>query len=202
MTRLARTSDERARWLARYALPHEAALRAWLSGRRLPGLEIDDVVQETYARLSSTESVDAISNGKAYLFKTAYSVLSTHMRRSKVISFHTVADLDQLGAVAADPSPEIQTADRDELRRLAVVIAAMPRRAREVLLLRRVEGLSQREVAERLGISENTVEKHMGKGIRMLMEIFARGGFLNGRASMGADGSSSMQCVKAERKRD
>ena len=44
-------SDERAIWLGRHVLPHEPALRAWLRRRRLDGLEIDDVIQETYTRL-------------------------------------------------------------------------------------------------------------------------------------------------------
>ena len=44
-------SDERAIWLGRHVLPHEPALRAWLRRRRLGGLEIDDIIQETYTRL-------------------------------------------------------------------------------------------------------------------------------------------------------
>jgi RNA polymerase sigma-70 factor (ECF subfamily) len=38
-------------WLERHVLPHEPALRAWLGGCYLKGLEIDDMAQETYARL-------------------------------------------------------------------------------------------------------------------------------------------------------
>jgi RNA polymerase sigma-70 factor (ECF subfamily) len=47
---------------------------------------------------------------------------------------------------------------------------------RETLILRRVEGLPQREVAARLQISEKTVEKHMANGVRLLIKIFGRGG--------------------------
>jgi len=46
-------AHERAIWLARNALPHEPALRAWLARRPLAGLEVDDIVQETYAILAA-----------------------------------------------------------------------------------------------------------------------------------------------------
>lgn len=151
-------------------------MRVWLKNRQVAGLEIDDVIQETYARLIMAESVEGVRNPKTYAFQAAYSVLMTHLRRSKIVSFQAVSDIDQLGATAGDPSPEQQAADRDELRRLAEAVAGLPGRIREVFTLRRVEGLSQREVAQRLQISESTVEKHMSRAFHLLAVVFSRGG--------------------------
>jgi RNA polymerase sigma-70 factor (ECF subfamily) len=173
---MTRISDERALWLARHVLPHEPALRAWLRNRHIAGLEIDDVIQETYARLIMAESVTGVRNPKTYAFQAAYSVLMTHLRRSKVVSFQAVSDIEQLGASADDPSPEQQVVDRDELRRLAEAIAGLPDRVGEVFTLRRIQGMSQREVAQRLGISESTVEKHMSRGLYLLTAAFNRSG--------------------------
>lgn len=157
-------------------MPHEPALRAWLQSRRLDGLEIDDIIQETYARLIALESVEGVRSPKTYAFQAAWSVLVSHVRRSKVVPFRTVADMDQLGVVADEPSPEHQIADRDELRHLAEAIASLPGKVRDVFTLRRVEGLSQREVARRLGLSESTVEKHMSRGLHLLSKCFSRSG--------------------------
>ncbi|MDY6922867.1 MAG: sigma-70 family RNA polymerase sigma factor [Pseudomonadota bacterium] len=157
-------------------MPHEPALRAWLQNRRLAGLEVDDIIQETYARLISVGSVAGVRNPKTYAFQAAYSVLMTHVRRSRVIAFQTVSDIDQLGALADEPSPEHRVADRDELQQLGEAIASLPARVRDVFTLRRVDGLSQREVARRLGISESTVEKHMSRGLYLLTALFTRGG--------------------------
>lgn len=169
-------SDERALWLSGQIVPHEPALRAWLVGRMPLGLEVDDVIQETYARLITLQSVEGVRNPKNYAFQTAYSVLMTHLRRSRVVSLRAVVDIDYLGAAADEPSPEQEAADRDELRRLSEAIANLPPRVGEVFRLRRIDGLSQREVAIRLGISESTVEKHMGKSLFLLASTFGRGG--------------------------
>jgi len=169
-------SDERAIWLGRHVLPHEAALRAWLRRRRLEGLEIDDVIQETYTRLIAAESVAHIRDAKSYAFQIAGSVVVDHLRRMKVVSIASVSDLDHFELPSEEPSPERQVIDREELHRLAQLIASLPGRVRDVFTLRRVYGLSQREVAERLGIAESTVEKHMARGFLLMLEPLRHGG--------------------------
>ena len=168
--------DERAIWLGRYVLPHEPALRTWLSRRRHDGLEIDDIIQETYTRLISAESVAHVLDARSYAFQTAGSVVIDHLRRMKVVSISSVPDLDYLEVVSDDPSPERQVIDRDELHRLAQAIASLPAKVREVFTLRRVYGLSQREVAVKMGLSESTVEKHMSRGFLIMLERLDNGG--------------------------
>lgn len=169
-------SDERALWLGRHVLPHEPQLRAWLRHRSLGGLEVDDVIQETYARLVAVESVAHIHDAKSYTFQIAGSVVIDHLRRRKVVPISSVPDLDYLEVVSDTPSPERQVIDRDELTRLAQMIATLPGKVRDVFTLRRVLGLSQREVAERLSLSESTVEKHMARGFLIMLEQFGHGG--------------------------
>lgn len=171
-------SEERARWLSRYVLPHEAALRAWLSSRRLPhGIDVDDVIQETYARLIQLASVEGVRNVKAYTFQAAWSVVMNQMRRKKVVTIQAFADLDELGLEAEAPSPEQEVLDRDELFRLGEAIAALPGKVGEVFRLRRIHGLSQKSVAARIGMPESTVEKNMKRGLLLLLDQFNRGGY-------------------------
>ncbi|WP_395443687.1 RNA polymerase sigma factor [Caulobacter sp. UC70_42] len=115
-------------------------------------------------------------NPKAYLFQVAYSLLVRHVQRSRIVSIRAVADLERLDLPAEMASPEQVLIDRDELHRLAEAIAEMPKKTQEAFILRRVQGLSQREIAARMGVSENTVEKHIVKGIRLLIDRFGRGG--------------------------
>jgi RNA polymerase sigma-70 factor (ECF subfamily) len=176
-------SNERAHWLAKHVLAHEPALRAWLQRRKVAGLEVDDVIQETYAILATRESVADIRFPKSYAFQVAHSVVMRHVRRARILPIRSLADLHQLEAAADAPSPEQETMDRDELLRLAEAISTLPGRTREAFILRQIEGLSQREIARRMGLSENTVEKHIARGVRLLLNRFGRGGNVAPKAS-------------------
>jgi len=185
---MTRVGDDRALWLARQVLPHEAALRAWLMRWRLQDLHVDDIVQEAYAVLAARASVDDIRQPKNYLFQTARSIVLMHLRRSRVVSIRAMENMERIGVAADDPSPEEQVSDREELHRLAQAIADLPAMGRQALTLRVIDGLSQREVGERMGISENAAQKHIAKSIHALMDIFGRGGNTASEASKPAVG--------------
>ena len=194
--------DERAVWLGRFVLPHEPTLRAWLSRRSLGGLEIDDVIQETYTRLFQAESVAHIHDAKNYAFQVAGSVVIDHLRRMKVVALSSVPDLEYLEVVSDEPSPERQVIDRDELQRLAEMIARLPGKIRDVFTLRRVHGLSQREVAARLGLSESTVEKHLAKGFLIMLEQYGHGGKVSPRPSNLATNEGMRRDARKDRTTD
>ena len=162
-------SDERALWLAEHVLPFEPALRAWLSRRRVVDLEVDDIVQETYAVLAELDSVAHIRNPRTYFYTVAHSIILRHVRHERVVSIEAMADIDRLGIYSDEPSPEEALSNFQELRSIALRIAALPDRCREAFTLRRIHGLPQREVARKMRVSEGTVEKHIGRAIKLLM---------------------------------
>src|SRR4051794_217435 len=154
-------THDRARWLARHILPHEPELRSWLRGKAVAGFEVDDVVQETYAQLAGLASVDHIETPRAYAFQTARSLILRHIRRGRIAPMEAIDDTLFDVTANGDPSPEQQVTARQELRCVAEIIDGLPIRCREAFLLRRIDGLSQRHVAVRMGIAESTVEKHV-----------------------------------------
>lgn len=193
---MTRIRDERAIWLSRNILPHEPSLRAWLARRRVAGLEIDDIVQEAYARLAAVESADGIRNPRAYLMQTAHSVIYSYLRRSQVVSIRAVEDAELWRFESEEPSPERQISDRDELHRIGEIIATFPKQVGAVFSLRRIEGLSQRDTAKRLNVSESTVEKHMAKSIRLFMDALGRSGIASRGASKSNDADSARRDVR------
>ena len=176
-------SNGRAAWLARNVLPHEPSLRAWLSRRRVFDLEIDDIVQETYAKLAALPAVGMIREPRSYMFQTANSVVLTHLRRSRIVSISAAADLNHFGIATPEPGPDQRLEYRDELQELVSALALLPKPCRDAFTLRRVSCLSQKETAKHLGISEKTVEKYMAKSVRLLMDTFGRGGKSDSAAS-------------------
>ncbi len=181
--RMPSVDDDRAHWLARHVLPHEPALRAWLRQKASLGFDIDDVVQETYAILVAKASIDAIRNPKTYAFQTAYSVILQQLRRAHIVPINAVADIEALDAAIDEPSPEDTVLARDELAMIRRAIAELPRQTRQAFVMRRVEGLSQGEIARRMKLSEHTVEKHIARGIKLLLAAVAGGGNDRGRSS-------------------
>ena len=168
---------ERTRWFMHHILPHEAALKGWLTRRWGPAaFDIDDIVQESYALLAERERMDDILNPRAYLFQVAHSLVVRSIRRARIVSILAIEDLGMVDFADDAATPEQNAIAHDDLRQLARIIASMPGQTREAFILRRVRGLSQREIASRMGLSENTVEKHIVRGIRWLGDWFASGG--------------------------
>jgi RNA polymerase sigma-70 factor (ECF subfamily) len=178
-------TPERAIWLTQHILVHEPELRSWLSRRNPPGLDIDDIIQESYAILAGLHSVDHINRPRIYFFEVAKSVILQSFRKSRVVAFSAVADFDALLIPDDSPSPEAVASGRQELGRLAKLIDELPLKCREAFVLRKVHGLSQREAAIAMGVSENTIEKHIGKALGSLSGIIGHGGSRHGMASNG-----------------
>lgn len=166
----------RALWLAERILPHEPALRAWLSTRVGRLVEVDDVVQEAYALLAALADVDHVRDPRAYLFRVAQSLVLQQVRRARIVSIVTLAEVERLDFSGDELTPERHASAAQELRRIGELIAGLPDKCRQAFVLRKVEGLPQREIAGRMGVSENTVEKHIGKGLRLLAEAMGAGG--------------------------
>ncbi|KTT71768.1 RNA polymerase sigma factor [Sphingomonas sanguinis] len=175
---------ERNAWLAAHVLPYEAWIRRAIARQVASGgIEVDDLIQESYALLARLPSVEGIAVPHRYALQVARSVLLQHVRRARIVAIDAVADLDTLDALTDEPTPEEHMLGRHELARVAAAIEAMPEAVRRAFWLRRVEGLPQREVAARLGLPESTVEKQISRGIKMLASRFSRGGSAVSRAS-------------------
>jgi RNA polymerase sigma factor (sigma-70 family) len=166
-------------WLAKEILVHERALRGYLSRFFKSFADVEDVVQETYARLLGLNDPAwaAVRNWHAFLFTTARNVALDRIRRSRVVSLDALAEMGSMDVLDQAPSVDEALNARQELALLLDTIASLPDRCRETLTLRKLYGMSQREIAQRLGISESTVEKHVAYGVRLCAErMFAKRG--------------------------
>lgn len=155
-------------WFVREILVHEAALVRWLARSWRHADDIVDLRQEVYARVYEAAARARPAQPKAFLFATARHLLTDRLRRGRVVSIEPMGDFEPSHVLIDEVSPERWAGGRQVLMQVAAAFDRLPDRCREVVWLRRVEDLSQREVAVRLGISEKTVEKHIARASRLL----------------------------------
>lgn len=169
---MARLSTELVAWVARAILPHEPALRRWLR-HAFPDVDVDDVVQEAYCRMAALPDFDRIEDPRRYLFQTARNVILADYRRARVVRIDAVgstADLERALAADADQlSPERIVAGRGLLARVDSLLASLPERSRTIFRLRKLEGLSQRDIAAELGVTETIVENDLARGLKAIL---------------------------------
>jgi RNA polymerase sigma-70 factor (ECF subfamily) len=168
-------------WFTREVLIHEEALVHYLRRCWPHRDEVHDLRQEVYVRVYEAAGKSLPTLPKSFLFTTARHLMTDRIRRSRVVSIETMGDLEPTNVLIDEVSPERWCGGRQVLKRLAEAFDRLPDRCREVIWLRRVEELPQKEVALRMGISEKTVEKHMAKGVRMIAEHFYGGAGARGR---------------------
>ena len=162
------------RWFTEEVLPHGPGLRAWLRSR-YPKLEdVDDIVQESYARVLRAQASAPIGSVKAFLFTTARNLALDQFRRRQIVGIDSIAEIDELSVLEDMPGVSETVSRQQELELLTQAIQSLPERCRQVLTLRKIYGLSQKEIAAELGISEHTVEAQVGNGVRRCAEFLAR----------------------------
>lgn len=178
----ARRVDE---WFLREVAPLEASLMRLFRRHWRDQAEIADLRQELYVGLYEAGREALPINTRAFVFRAARNLLINRARRQQIVSIDLVAELEGLDGAADLLTPERHVSAREDVRRLKMGLEQLPPRCREVVVLRRIEGLSQREVAARMGVTEHTVERQMVMGMRALIDYM-----LGGSGKLRRDGAA------------
>jgi RNA polymerase sigma-70 factor (ECF subfamily) len=164
-------SESLDRWFAEAILIHEGPLVRFLRRSWPSRDEVDDILQDTYVRVFESAAKALPQAPKSFLFTTARHLMIDRIRRRRVVSIEAVGglgELDHLNVLIDEHSSETKASARQELRHLAAAFDALPPRCRDVLWLRRVEDLPQKEVAQKLGIPAKAVEKALARAVQLL----------------------------------
>lgn len=137
--------------------------------------DVDDILQEAFVRSFEAEGRHTIRDARAFLLRTARNVALDHVSSA---GYRRTGPLDGVNEeFFVDDSAPIEQRIDSEQRFLAFcqAVGSLPGQCRRVFVLRKVYGLTQQEIATRLGIAQSTVEKHIARGLLLCSEHMASG---------------------------
>jgi RNA polymerase sigma factor (sigma-70 family) len=168
---LAVSDDVVSAWFLREIMPLEAILMHYLRYNWHNASEIADLRQEVYARVFEAARERIPDNPKRFLLVSARNLLIDLVRREQVVPMEAFADLESLGIAADAPQPDRAVIEQEELRRIEASLEQLPPRKREAISLAYFDGLTGKEIAERMGITQSTASHYLADGAFILGDI-------------------------------
>lgn len=153
-----------ADWFKEWRKP----VRHWLSRRAsVPAAELDDLAQEVFLRLLRYSEKTAVENPLGYLLRIAGNVASEWRERARVSKPHDQQWLDEL-LIEPDKEPENSVCQARTDENVQAAVDQLPFRQKQVLLLRVNEGLTYKQIAERLQLSPRVVLRDLSRAYSQL----------------------------------
>lgn len=152
---------------------YRGGLQRYLMRRLEHAQNAQDLAQEVYLRLLRVGSVDLVRQPQAYLYRIAshvvYEFRLREQREQKYITINSEV-MDELADSVGEPSAEEQWRTMSTERELARLFAQLPPVEQAIVLLQKRDGLSYKEVAEKLDLSVHTVKKYLFRALLRLRQ--------------------------------
>ena len=157
-------------WFCREVLPLERSLTHFIRRNWRVSEDILDLRHDVYERTITGARKGIPANTRQYLFTVARHHLINCSKRARIVSFDLVADLETIDRDIDLSETERYLSARESLRHFKNGLEKLPPRVREIVRLRKVEGLSIKETAEQLGIGKDAVSHQLMMGMRALAD--------------------------------
>ena len=191
-------ADERHDWFLNQIFRHRAALHRYLQRFTSGAEDVEDLVQETYVRMYALRDYRNIESPRALLFRIAHNMAVERARRQSTQATDSVADLELLNVYSTEAPADEQIDARRRFESFCAAVDRLPPLCRRVFVLRKVYRLSHDEIAEVLGVSHSTIEKHVAKGLlrcRDYMREIGSMGMTDAKEMTDADNLSALTRV-------
>jgi RNA polymerase sigma-70 factor (ECF subfamily) len=104
---------------------------------------------------------------RAYFFSVARNLVHRTIKAARVVKIEAMSDLDDWES--EEPSPERIVAARQEWGRAQAAIGQLSERARRIFVMRKIDGMAQKDIARALGVTETVVENDSSRGLRSVL---------------------------------
>lgn len=162
-------------WFCQEVLPLERALTEFIRRNWRISDDVIDLRHDIYELAIAGARAALPHQTKAYVFTVARNHLINKAKRAKIVSFELVSDMETFDRAIDIDAAERHLIARDSLRRARAGIDVLSPRVRQIVLLRKVDGLNTKETAERLGIGRDAVERQLVMGMKALADFMLGG---------------------------
>ena len=131
-------------------------------------VDAEDIVQITFSRYSEHQKREEIDNPRAFLYRTARNLAIDEIRKRKVRLAHRESIANENEENLADLSPENVLFAQQQIEALKTLINKLPGIERRVLMMHRFENCSYSQIAQKTGMSETTIRRHVAKALERL----------------------------------
>ncbi len=128
--------------------------------------DIEDIVQETFVKSFEAELKQEIKYERTYMLKTARNLALNHVSKASERQNESLDDMASLPAHLRSMKLEKQVESKERFLHFCKATDTLSVEVKRVFLLKKVYGLSQKEIADYLGLSQSTIEKHVAKGLQ------------------------------------
>ena len=173
-------ADERRKRLLDQILSDRAALQKYLRKVTSGAEDVEDLVQEAYVRVCAIPAAQVVDSPRALLFRIARNLAVDRARQKATRATDDVADLEPLNVSSEEAEPDEQVDLRRRYESFCAAVDSLPPLCRRVFVLRKVYQLSHAEIAQVLGLSHSTIEKHVAKGLLRCRDRLRNLGLLEG----------------------
>ena len=140
------------------------------------GFDAEDVAHRAFEKLAKRLAETEIHNPEAFVWRVAQNLALSIRRSQAVRQRHAEETLACNATTEINPlTPERAALAKEKLARVNAALLAMNERRRMIFLLRRIEGLSYTQIAERLGISRPAVARHLTKAVAEIDAFLSEG---------------------------
>ena len=147
--------------------------------------EIEDIVQETFVLSYTASRSQEIKHPRAFMMKVARNIAIDSIRRHEHRHSFSLDDADE-AELLSEINVELQCQSDEHFLMFCRAVSQLPKNCRRVFILKKVYGLSQQEISSQLGISSSTVEKHVIKGLSLVVRHMHKHGYEQERKSLRA----------------
>ena len=135
--------------------------------------DIEDIVQEAFIKSYEAQLNQEIRFERTYMLKTARNLALNHVTKASSQLNQSMEDMDHLPQELVGHSLEKNVESKERFIHFCRATDTLSPDVKRVFLLKKVYGMSQRDIAELVGISESTVEKHVAKGLMLCARYLA-----------------------------